>query len=466
MRSTFTLTFFVKSKVYANGESPIMGRIRVSGSTKDFSTKLTIARANWDEENGLAKKESKRSEIINSALTVIRGTVLSLKESMLIREGYISATKLRDAYLEMTMTDEDKEKERLKQEKAEKAAAEQARLEKEKKEMEERGQMLIPYFDKYLAMRDSDVQAKNLGEKTFSRYVNARNRLIAFMQKEYKISDIPMKEIDIFFVNKFAAWLKITPSSLRGMSVGNNTVMKIMQKFDTVMTLAHDTGVIPTNPFKLFTYKFDESHREFLTWEELLRWWNYSFDWEKLEHTSDCYLFSCFTGLAWTDTHNFTTDNIRQFFDGQEYISRDRDKSKVESRVMLLEMARQILKKYEGKLPNGKVLPTVDNHKMNDNLKVIAMMLGIKKKLTYHTARHTFATTVCLTNGVPMETLQKMMGHKSIRTTQIYAKLTDPKLSEDSKKWSERLREKMEEGNISEENQCTLDNGFNHRKAV
>ena len=139
----------------------------------------------------------------------------------------------------------------------------------------------------------------------------------------------------------------------------------------------------------------------------------------------------CFTGLAYIDVAGLTQDNIRKSFDGNLWIMTKRQKTNTDVNVPLLDIPKMILKKYKGKLPNGKILPIISNQKLNAYLKEIADVCGIKKNLTFHIARHTFATTTTLSKGVPIETVSKMLGHTNIETTQIYARITNSKIGSD-----------------------------------
>lgn len=264
-------------------------------------------------------------------------------------------------------------------EQAEAERQERERKEREKQEREKRGILLIEYFDQYIESRRDEVTAGQLTGKTFSRYENARARLIAYMKSKYKCSDIPMKQIDLFFIKNFEMYLRTH------FKCGNNTVMKIVQKLGTVVTLAHDTGLLPTNPFRLYHFHFEETERDILTLDELDYLYNYQFTCPKLEQVRDTYIFSCYTGLAYTDTDKLDIQNIKDFFDGNDWIIKRREKTNVESKILLLDIPRQILKKYEGKLSKGQLLPVISNQKTNDYLKEIAAITGIDKRLTFHT---------------------------------------------------------------------------------
>lgn len=430
MKSTFSITFFLKKKtIYKDSTHPIMGRIRVSGSVSDFRTKLQIHADNWNQKKCRGKGNTPEIENLNAVLSSIERSINVIKNNVLIEKGSVNAVQIKEIYVGLNKTEEEKESEHKKLE-------EQHKQEEEERARQEIGISLIDYYNNYLESRKDEIPAGQLTQSTYSRYECVRDRLISYMQAKYEINDLPLKQIDIIFVRNFEMYIRTN------FKCKNNTVMKLMQKFCTVITLAHDTGIIPLNPFKLYNFYFDGTDRDVLTLEELQTLYNYKFVSKKLERVRDNYVFSCYTGLAYTDTDNLNEQDFKESFDGKEWIIRRREKTNVECKVLLLNIPRQILKKYENKLPEGQLLPIISNQKTNDYLKEIADIIGINKHLTFHTARHTFATTVCLTNGVPLESLQKMLGHSSIKTTQIYAKIVDTKLCEDMNNLAEKLKEK------------------------
>ena len=174
--------------------------------------------------------------------------------------------------------------------------------------------------------------------------------------------------------------------------------------------------------------------RSFLTEAELQDMAAKQFPTERLNYVRDIFLFSCFTGLAYADVKKLKRSEIRIGVDGEKWIFTKRQKTDTPSRIPLLPMAQEITNRYQDYPPcvnADKLLPVLSNQKMNAYLKEIAGTCGINKNLTFHIARHTFATTVTLSNGVPLETVSKMLGHKSLKQTQHYAKILDKKISED-----------------------------------
>ena len=180
-----------------------------------------------------------------------------------------------------------------------------------------------------------------------------------------------------------------------------------------------------------------EVNRQALAQSELTRISEKEFSTERLDLVRDIFVFCCYTGLAYVDVYKLKRSEVVEGFDGGDWITIKRQKTDSASRIPLLPPAFEIIKKYENHpqvIAQDRLLPVLSNQKMNAYLKEIADVCSIDKAITFHLARHTFATTVTLSNGVPVESVSKMLGHSNIRTTQIYAKVVDKKISEDMKK--------------------------------
>lgn len=218
--------------------------------------------------------------------------------------------------------------------------------------------------------------------------------------------------------------------------------MKHIERLRKMVNLAITLDWLPKDPFASFKKHFDKVERQCLTAEELASLANKEFKIDRLEHVRDMFLFSCYTGLAYIDMTQLTKENIIKGIDGGLWLSTSRVKTDTSVRVPLLPQAKVLVDKYRDD-PRAQysstVFPVISNQRMNGYLKEIADVCGITKTLTFHIARHTFATTVTLSNGVPIESVSKMLGHTSIRTTQIYAKVVESKLSEDMGRLQERL---------------------------
>lgn len=220
-------------------------------------------------------------------------------------------------------------------------------------------------------------------------------------------------------------------------SLKPNSATKTLKFFKTVVIFAQKCGVLTHDPFAQHRFHLESVDRGFLTDDEITRIMEKEFSTPRLESVRDIFIFSCFCGLAYIDVANLTQDNIVTL-DGKKWIMTRRQKTHVESNILLLDIPLMIINKYKGKTKDGKLLPILSNQKMNAYLKEIADLCGIRKRLTYHLARHTFATMM-LSKGVPVESVSKMLGHANIKTTQIYARITNKKIEHDMMNLSEKL---------------------------
>jgi integrase len=222
--------------------------------------------------------------------------------------------------------------------------------------------------------------------------------------------------------------------------------MKYLANFKKVVLLCIKNGWLERDPFAGFKFTKKEVERPYLTAVELQEMASKEFKAERLTLVRDIFLFCCYTGLAYVDVKKLKRTEIGVGVDGERWIFTKRQKTDTASRIPLLPTSLRLLEKYKHhpQCENGRLLPVLSNQKMNAYLKEIADACGIDKTLTFHVARHTFATTVTLSNGVPIETVSKMLGHTNIRTTQHYAKVLDIKVSEDMKALREKLKKSDE----------------------
>jgi len=214
----------------------------------------------------------------------------------------------------------------------------------------------------------------------------------------------------------------------------NNTLMKHIERIRKIVNLAIKNEWLERDPFMKYKLAFTRTTREFLSADELASIEAKEFSISRLQFTKDLFVFSCYTGLSYIDSFNLTLQNISLGIDGEYWITTYRQKTDQPVRIPLLPKAMAIIEKYKDHpavIANGKLLPGYANQTLNTYLKEVAGSCGIEKNLTFHIARHTFATTVTLTNGVPIETVSKLLGHRSIKTTQIYAKVIEWKVSQD-----------------------------------
>ncbi len=400
MKSTFKILFYArKNQVNKSGEVGIMIRVSVNGENTQFSSKLQIHQESWDPKRKMAIGRSTKANLINSTLDDIRASLTSYYREIERFESHVTPEKVRNAFLGIT----------------------------------ENKQMLIEVFKQH-----NEELIKRIGKgitiRSVDKYELSRKRLSCFIQYQYNINDIALNEIKYNFITQYETYLLSTC----GYKV--NTSAKYLLQLKHIITLAFNNGWIHADPFKNFKLRFEKVDRGYLTQQELNIMMQKRFTIQRIEQVRDIFVFSCFTGLAYIDVKNLTEKDVKISFDGKLWIMKKRQKTNVLSKILLLDVPKMILKKYKDKLSDGKLLPVITNQRMNSYLKEIADICGIEKNLSFHLARHTFATTITLSKGVPIETVSKMLGHTSIKTTQIYARITDSKIGNDMHELSEKLQ--------------------------
>lgn len=384
-KSTFSILFVAqKGKLKANGKAPILARVTVNGEMVHLATRVDVDPDRWLGKECRTPGRSAEDKYINEMLDNYRNVIKNKYNELFFRGEAITAMRLKSI-----LTSRSDEAKRL-----------------------------LVLFDEF----NEDYRAlvgKETTHKTYTRYLLTRRRLAKFMAAKYKIRDILLSDINTKFINDFYIYLRTVDGKN-----GHNYHMKMIQRLRTVFKTAKDNGWVTADPFGGFKISMEETHREHLTIDELGVLVSKEMTSERLQRVKDIFVFSCFTGLAYTDVRGLKKSEVVMGNDGRLWIDTRRDKTKVAVYVPLLDIPRAILEKYADQTSHDRLLSIPANQKVNDYLKEIAAICGIDKNLTFHIARHTFATTVTLENGVALETVQKMLGHKNIRTTQVYAKMT------------------------------------------
>lgn len=403
MKTKITLHFYAKStKANANGLLPIYVRLTVDGKRLEFSTKKFIEKSKWSSELSKMKGTTEEARSINSYLDLMKSKVLDAQMELLHRNEILSIENFKSKLLGT----------------------------------EERQRMLVPIFQNH-NNKIKELVGKEYASGTLERYTTSLKHTIAFMQWKYNVSDIDIAKIDHAFITDYEFWLR----SVRNCS--NNTAVKYIKNFNKIIKICLANDWLDKNPFANYKSKVKEVERIYLNETEIQSIIEKDFKTERLSLVRDIFLFSCFTGLAYIDVKNLTKSHISFGIDGEKWIFTHRQKTESASKIPILPVTQMIIDKYENHPQcnnEDKLLPILSNQKMNAYLKEIAGVCEIEKELTFHIARHTFATTVTLTNGVPIESVSKMLGHKNLRTTQHYAKVLDRKVSEDMLK----LRDKFQ----------------------
>lgn len=376
-----------------NGLLPIYLRITVDGKRIELSTSKFIEKNKWNTPAGKMKGNTEEARTINSYLDILRNKVYETEKDMVNNNLDINSKTFKNKFLGI----------------------------------EERGHTLIQLF------KDHNKKMKELvnveySNNTLKKYETTLSHIQEFIKYQYNIDDISIKNIEITFLNDFDYFLR------KEKSCNNNSTIKYIRNFGKIVKQAHTNGWLEKDPFLKYKGKVKEKERDYLTELEIQNILEKEFVTERLTLVRDIFIFSCFTGLAYIDTQQLSKNNIGIGIDGSKWIFKNRQKTDTASKIPLLPIAEMILDKYSNSpicLNSDRLLPVLSNQKMNAYLKEIADVCGITKDLTFHIARHTFATTVTLSNGVSLETVSKMLGHKNLRTTQHYAKIVDKRVSDD-----------------------------------
>jgi site-specific recombinase XerD len=291
----------------------------------------------------------------------------------------------------------------------------------------DKSKMIIAIFQQHNDQMKSLV-GKDFSPATLERYKTSLEHTKSFMEWKYGVSDMDIRKMDFEFVSQYEFWLKTFRNC------NHNTTIKYIANFRKIVNRCIRSGWLEKDPFIGFKMTKKEVIPEYLTDHELATMAAKKFSSERLSQVRDIFLFCCYTGLAFADVKKLKASEIGVGIDGSKWIFTNRQKTDTISRIPLLPIALDIIEQYKDHptcINSEKVLPVLSNQKYNEYLKEIANICGISKKMTTHTARHTFATTITLSNGVPMESVSKMLGHKNLKTTQHYARVLDRKISDD-----------------------------------
>ena len=401
MKATFKVTFILqKGKAKSDGKAPIVTRITVNGEMAHFSTHQSVDPTRWDTKANRTYGLTQDDKTINAVLDEIKSSLFRHYYDMQAKGESISALKLKN---KLCSTEEKPIK------------------------------STMDLFDKFITEYAELVKARGYGKEALIRYKICKNRVQEFLKDEMHANDISIDTINKRLLDKFYLWNR------KNYKIGNNTAIHFMHKFSTVYKMAWDYGWVNGNPFHMLNLRKDRTERAYLTIDELERLANREFTSERLERMRDIFLFCCYTGRSYIAVKTLTTDNLVRKNDGKLWIVTKRTKTEVPVNVPLLEIPLRLIKKYEPLRKGNLVFPVYSNQKSNDYLKEIAALCGINKDVTFHVARHTFATTVTLENGVPVESVSKMLGHTNIQTTQIYARITERKINQDMDVLSKKL---------------------------
>jgi site-specific recombinase XerD len=398
-----------KSKKTSSGLVPLYIRITVNGRRLDHSIQRCVEPSQWSAAAGRVKGNNDQAHRVNLYLETLNAKVLRLEREMEIDGMTVDFTNFREKWLGLT----------------------------------ERRRMLLEVFQQHNDQMAALTKAgKDFAPATLTRYKTTLDHTRAFLRRKYRVDDIDIKKLNFEFAHDFEFWLKTDRKC------AHNTTMKYIANLKKIVNGCIRKGWLPRDPFWGFKTTKQEVVREALTEQELGILEAKTFYVDRLNIVKDIFLFSCYTGLAYADVKKLKRSEIAPGIDGNYWIFTSRQKTETPSRIPLLPPTLAIIEKYKdfpGCEDFGYVLPVLSNQKMNAYLKEIGDICGIRKTFTFHIARHTFATTVTLSNGVPIETVSKMLGHKNLKTTQHYARVFDRKVSDDMQQLRTKFQKKQSE---------------------
>jgi len=394
MKNTFSLLFYLKKpRNYVSGEMPIYMRITVNGVPKELSTGKIGDPKDWNTKTCRLDSRKEHARTINRYLKTVEDKIDQAHIDLIKADQEITTESLKNKYLGIE---------------------------------EDRHNLLAVFQD-----HNDKINAligNGFEKGTLTKYNSTLKHTKSFILEKYKANDIAVDRVDSFFISEFEFYLRSR------CKCANNSAVKHIKNFGKIIRICLANRWMKYDPFLNHKNKIDKVVRVILTPTELQGIYNKEFAIERLRIVRDTFIFCCYTGLSFIDVQELTKSEIRKGIDGASWIMKKRHKTSVPSHIPLLPVAEDIINRYADHPfceNTERVLPVSSNQKMNAYLKEIADLCGITKHLTFHIARHTFATTVTLGNGIPIESVSKMLGHTDIRTTQIYAKIMDTKVGAD-----------------------------------
>lgn len=393
--STFTILFWINSSRAENNLAIIYVRITVNGKRVNISLKRKVDITTWSTGKQRVKGFSKNARETNQYLDQVHSQLFQCYQDLKLKRELITATLIKVNYL-----GEGDDRKTL--------------------------NTLIDYHKNKIK--------STLASGTIKNFRVTEGYIQKYLQRTLKTSDIYLHQLNYKFICDFENFLHTFWPKEHPKTMGHNTIMKHIQRFRKIITLGYHMEWIEKDPFIRWKTTYEKKEREFLTANELSNIETYNFPIQRLERVRDLFVFSCYTGISYVDIMNLSNANVIMGDDSYNWIITTRKKTKTPVKVPLLQKAQALIDKYNNHpmtIITGTLFPVITNEKLNLYLKEIADAAGITKNLTFHMARHTFATTITLTNGVPIETVSKLLGHTKIATTQIYARVIERKVSED-----------------------------------
>jgi len=402
------VSFIVRKDRMQNDKGPVYLQLFLDGKRVRISTDQLVNMKDWDEKSGRLKGNSAMSNSINEYLEKIKLDTLRIYNDYKLKEVDITVDMLKDRLT--------------------------------KKEIDQR-KKLLQVCDIFNSNAEKLIGIE-IGKITWGRYLAFRNRIADFMKLKYSMDDIYLSHLKYSFMVEYEFYIKTE------VKIQQNTMVKYLKYVNRVVEFAVNNEWMERNIFQNYKCPVREAKREYLTAAELDRIMTKEISIERLAEVRDVFVFCCHTGYAYKDAAKLTADHLGIGINGRQWIYTSRQKNDNVANVPLLDIALEIIDKYKDHpkcVKEGKLLPMKSNQKLNTYLKELADICEIRKPLTMHIARHTFATTVLPANGVSMEATSKMLGHSSIKTTQIYGKIVESRVADEMEMLSKKIGKKASE---------------------
>ena len=398
MRNTFKILFYIKrNALLRNGKAPVMARITISGERIQLSTHQSVHPSRWNTPCGYVAGRSDESKRINGALETIRARIARCYDSLVAAGEPPTAQRVKELYLGD----------------------------------DGRRQMLLAFFRRHNEEFRTMVGVSR-SINTYNKYRSVYLHLSRFVAERYGCDDVPFHRLDSRFVSEFHGYIGRTVQRKA------NTVWVYMIALKHILMLARTHGYMSRDIFSNYKLRQVSVKRNFLSIEEIRRVESLPLESAMLRYVRDLFLFSCFTGLSYIDIRNLRFDNL-QMQGRERWINTSRCKTGTEVSVMLFDIALRILERHSADSGEGCIFRMPSNGWCNLCLRRVMRAAGIERRITFHSARHTFATSVTLSHGMAIETISKLLGHKNIRTTQIYASITHAQLRREMSQLSKRM---------------------------
>lgn len=398
--NTFGVHFYLRTNKEQDGKCPVYARIVVNSNRVELSIKTSLSKTDWNESKGIAKPKTPELERFNSYLEEVRFKMVNSYQGLNLNNESVTAEAVKMVYLGIDENPKEKPIERT----------------------------LL-----WLVKEHNEIMIKVLKPGSMKNYYTTERHIKKFLKENYKHPDINLNDLSYSFMTAFEHFVRTTPLKENDPCTTNGT-MKHLERFKKMTNWATNNEWMAKNPFATYPLKFKHSDREVLDEQELALIENFHFENPMLQTIKDLFVFCCYTGLAYVDVMSLKPSNIVCGVDGFKWIKTSRAKTDISIDVPLLAPAIDIMGRFKnkkGEPPRDTLFPNITNQEMNRSLKVIGEVCGVSQILTFHLARHTFATTVTLCNGVPIESISKMLGHTKLTTTMIYAKVVKTKISMD-----------------------------------